>query len=84
MALVTTFICSRCREPRYEVVTSDRVCSHCRAEDASVASAVRRTTLRGLTALTPEERLARIEEAVYDLAALERRVGALEVHNVTY
>ena len=84
MALVASYRCVRCDTERHELVPKDRVCSHCREEDARIAGQVKRTTLWGLHALTPEERLAHIEDTIYDLADLKRRIEALETHNATY
>ncbi len=68
MAFVGDYTCSRCHNPRHEIVTRDRVCSHCRRDDAKAASKARRVYLAGLTGLTTEERLAKLEAQMYDLA----------------
>ena len=84
MAYVGPYTCSRCHEERDELVTHDHVCSHCRAEDAQTASQARRMALAALTGLTPEERLARIEAALYDLGALKMRIESLEQRDMRY
>ncbi len=78
MAYVGPYTCARCHEECTEVVPQDHVCSVCRGEDAKKASQERRMALASLTGLSVEERLARIEGAIYDLSALKKRVDALD------
>lgn len=66
MAFVSSFICAKCGEPRQEMIPSGEfatACSACRRKDSD---AKKRTHLKGLEALTVEERLRRIEEWIYD------------------
>ncbi len=80
MAFVTEFVCSKCEQPRHEVVTHDRICGSCRASEGSRK---RRTHLASLKGLTLKERIERIEEQLYDLD-LRRRIEALESHHIRY
>ncbi len=80
MAFVTTFTCSHCNQPRHEVVTPSRVCAACRTaiDEADTAAHMAK-----LAAMPIEERVRRIELALYRLDA-ERRLGTLEQINAAY
>ena len=80
MAHVTDFTCTHCGRPRYEVVTSSRICSACRFV---IAAADTQAYMAKLDAMTMEARVRRIELALYELDA-EHRLAALETHHVTY
>jgi hypothetical protein len=82
MAYIGQFTCTKCEKPKHEVVSRSQpnVCAECRGKEASRA---KRVHLAGLTGLTPEERLAKIEEQLYDLD-LKRRLEALESHHIRY
>ncbi len=84
MALVTNFTCSRCGLEHTELVTPERVCSVCRGADAAVSATARVMYLTGLTALTTNERLARLEAAAYDARELRRRIEVIEAANTRY
>lgn len=77
MALVAEYRCVRCKKERYEIVLPSRVCSHCREQDHQDALKARRIFLAGLTGLTIEERLSRIEALLYDSDA-DKRLTTLE------
>ncbi len=83
MALVTDFTCSRCRTNSYGLVRRDYLCPTCVEADRQASLKGRRVYLAGLTGLTPEERLAKIEAYLYDLDA-KARLEVLEDHNATY
>lgn len=84
MACIGPYTCARCNEVCTEIVSRDRVCSVCRKAETEAKSRQRRVDLHGLTALTPGERLARLEEMTYELADLRRRVEVLEAANTRY
>lgn len=80
MALITQFICSHCKTPRYELVNKDRMCADCRL---SIESNQRRMFLENRQKYSIEQRLSMIEQALYDLNA-EQRIGVLEAKNIQY
>jgi len=63
MALITTLTCLECEKDKYEVVDGSGVCQDCRWKKYNKA---KRQFLSGLKGLTPEERLSRIEELLYE------------------
>lgn len=65
MAFITTVVCMTCGESKCEVQSSNdrNTCSDCRHKKAVQD---RLTHLKGLEALTIEERVARIEAWIYD------------------
>lgn len=63
MALVTNFLCSVCNQDKYEVVTYDRICLECRANESKKAERMHFAALKGLTV---EERLEKIEKWIYN------------------
>jgi hypothetical protein len=80
MALVTDFTCTNCRQPRHEVVTPSRVCSACRI---AITRADTLAHMAKLLALPIDERVRRIELALYQLDA-DSRLRALEAANARY
>lgn len=80
MALVTDFTCAHCRQPRHEIVTLSRICSACRT---AIDKADTDAHMAKLAAMPIEERVRRIELALYKLDA-ERRIAALESHRVRF
>lgn len=81
MALLQERKCRKCEQIKLVNVHSfNGFCDVCQAE---IASAERRQHLGGLKELTPEERLQRIEEQLYDLNA-EARISGLEAQNQRY
>lgn len=66
MAVMVTFRCMQCGETRHEARSSDdhsNICSKCKREEADQK---RREFLGGRAALSVEERLALIEQWMYD------------------
>jgi hypothetical protein len=80
MAFVTTFTCGHCRQQRHEVVTHSRICATCRA---TIAKADEAAHMAKLAALPLEERVRRVEQALYNLDA-DSRLKALEAANARY
>ncbi len=80
MALVTRFDCAECKRPHTEVKHRSGICSFCRADSAAIDKAAH---MAKLAALPLEERVRRIEEALYDLNA-ESRLKALEAGHARY
>ena len=82
MAYVTQFTCRECRRPREEVVDAERshVCSKCRAAKAEAEETAH---MMRLVALPIEERVRRIELALYRLDA-DARLKAIEAQHVRY
>lgn len=80
MALVTEFTCAHCRQPRHELVTRSRICASCRM---AIDKADTYAHMAKLKAMPIEERVRRIELALYKLDA-EKRLAALEVHHIRY
>lgn len=80
MALVAEFTCGHCQQPRHELVTRSRVCAACRT---AIDKADTEAHMAKLAALPIEERVRRIELALYKLNA-ESRISALESHHVRY
>lgn len=80
MALVTQFTCTNCNQLRHEVVVSNRICQHCRGELNRIAE---KAHMERLAILSIEERIRRIELALYHLNA-ESRLRALESRHITY
>ena len=66
MAFVTNFNCNHCRQERYEVVTHSRICAACRT---AIAKADETAHMAKLAALPLDERVRRIELALYNLDA---------------
>ena len=63
MACVADITCSECKETKHEVRNGTDMCNACRHKTLTAA---KRRHLAGLTGLTVEERLAIIEERLYD------------------
>ena len=64
MACIRDIVCKKCKKTKtHEVVHESGVCATCRHADMTAA---KRRHLAGLTGLTVEERLALIEERLYD------------------
>lgn len=80
MAFVTTFLCGECRQQHEEVVTPSRICVRCRT---AIADSKRTAHMSRLAALPVEERVRRIELALYELDA-EDRIKALEAKHARY
>jgi len=80
MAFVTDVNCKECGKTKHEVTFNDNVCSSCRKK---ISSKKRRMHLAALKGLTPEERLEKIEQALYDADA-DGRLKALESIHQTY
>lgn len=80
MAYVTDVKCKVCGETKYEVTDNSGVCAVCRHQ---IADRRRREHLAGLRGLTVEERLDRIEAALYDVRA-EERLKRLENRSLPY
>ena len=80
MALVTSFICSECRQECYEMVTPTRICTKCRI---AIAEAKELAHMSRLAALPIEERIRRIEQDLYRLN-VDARLKTLEIENVRY
>lgn len=80
MALVTEFTCRHCRQPRHEVVHASGICASCRT---AIDKADTDAHMAKLAALPAEERVRRLELALYKLDA-DRRLRALEVYHVKY
>lgn len=80
MGLVTTFTCKHCHQERYEVVTPSCICVNCRS---AIAKADEAAHIAKLSAIPLEERVRRIELALYNLNA-ESRLKALESANTRY
>lgn len=80
MACIQQRTCDECGQNRsVDVHTFKGTCPECRAK---IADRERREHLAGLKGLTPEERLERIEAALYDLNTGER-LSRLESVNRT-
>lgn len=78
MACVAQFTCPECRLDRREIVVTSRVCVACRTAKAAAQESAH---MQFLAALPPEERLRRIELALYRLSP-ETRLKAIEAaHN---
>ena len=80
MALVTNVHCKVCGETKNEVTDHSGVCQECRRKAASKA---RRVHLAGLSGMTTEERLEKIEAQLYDLN-MEQRLRSIESHFARY
>lgn len=80
MPLVTEFTCRHCHQPRHEIVTHSRTCAAC---CTAIAIADRNAHMAKLAAIPIEERVRRIELALYNLDA-DARLKALESHHVRY
>lgn len=80
MAFVTNFTCNHCRQERHEVVTPSRICVACRM---AIAKADETAHMTKLAALPLDERVRRIELALYNLNA-DSRLRALEAANARY
>lgn len=80
MALITEFQCRHCGQPRTEVVTSSRICAHCRGV---IDKANEEAHMAKLAAKPLEERVRCIELALYRLDA-DARLKAMEAHHVRY
>lgn len=80
MAFITEFTCRNCNKTKIEVINGTSICQGCRS---SLANKARRVHLSGLKGLTTQERLARIEETLYDLN-INARLGRLEDRSVQY
>lgn len=70
--------CTKCKE---ETTHHDMSCQVCVAEAHREHTQKRRMDLAALTGLTPEERLSRIEEQLYDLRIT---VDAVQSRTATY
>lgn len=80
MAIVIEFTCAHCRQPRYELVTASRICAVCRT---TIDKADTEAHIAKLAALPLEERVRKIELALYKLNA-DSRLRTLELVNVRY
>ena len=80
MALVADFTCQHCKQPCYELVTRSRICAACRI---AIDKADTDAHMAKLAAMPLEERVRRIELALYKLDA-DARLKALEAHHATY
>lgn len=80
MALVSDFTCTHCQQPRHELVKASRICAACRT---AIDKADTDAHMAKLAAMPIEERVRRIELALYKLDA-EARIAALESHHVRY
>lgn len=83
MAIITTVNCKQCGETKREVKPHGhfhQICNNCIKENKDRD---RRVYLAGLKGLTIEERVSKIEEALYDLN-MENRIGRLESRLATY
>lgn len=80
MALIREFVCITCGSTVMEVTDYSNVCGQCRTNEANARKRMHLASLKGLTV---EERLARIEEELYDSNA-NKRLRALESKNATY
>lgn len=80
MVLVKDFLCPVCRQQKYEIVTSSRVCRNCQDALDTIAENAHMEEL----ALAPlEERIRRVELQLYRLNA-DSRLKAIEVRNMIY
>ena len=80
MAFVTEFQCKECRQTKCEVVTPSRVCATCRT---AIDLADETAYMQRLAALPLEERVRRLELALYRLDA-DKRLKAIEAANIRY
>ena len=83
MALISTVNCKQCGETKREVNSLSPHASICNSCIQENEDRDRRVYLAGLKGLTMEERLDKIEEALYDLNA-ENRIKSLESRLATY
>ncbi len=80
MALVAQFTCRHCKQPRHEIVHTSGICAQCRT---AIYKADTDAHMAKLAAMPLEERVRRIELALYRLDA-EKRIAALEIHHVRF
>ena len=66
MAFIINFICRTCHQNVQEAVGSGQTRNQCRSCENKEAAAKRAQYLKGLEALTIEERLAKLEAWTYD------------------
>lgn len=69
MAFVTQFICPECRQERREAVVPSRVCVSCRT---AKAEALENAHMQFHASLPMEERIRRIELALYRLSVAQK------------
>lgn len=83
MAMIADFICSKCKDYHYGLITKEKLCIDCTNLLHEENKKTRRVYLAGLKGLTIEERISKIEEYLYDTDA-EKRLDSLEIKNITY